>query len=348
VIAIIGILIALLLPAVQAAREAARRMQCSNNMKQFTLGLMNYHDTHSTLPSSCSYLGVYDSNHYRYSPHVMILPYVEQSARYEAIQTAIQSGVGTERPWQSTGGSLEKAIPSYLCPSDGNAQNDGNDGVARTSLVYSVGDGVIQMIATSAVAAGGKVSASESVTHRIPFAPHEWKSLGAITDGTSNTIAVSEAIAPVSTSDTSVHSGAAKLTIHSDMNLYPSRCLNVRDPSDSSKIATSYQSTNWQRCVKWADGQPGRSAFNTVMSPNGPTCSPNGSGDAWAILPAISNHTGGVNVGLIDGSVHFVSDTIDVNGLPDHIQGPGMTGKSPMGVWGALGSINGGEAVAIP
>jgi hypothetical protein len=317
-------------------------------MKQFTLGVMNYHDTQSTLPASCSYIGVFDNTHYRFSPHVMITPYIEQSAYYDTILSGIQADPNTVRPWQATTNILAKAIPTYLCPSDGYAKGDATDGVARTSLMYSVGDGVIQMIGSaSGVPEGGKVGAHESVTHRIPFAPHEWKSLATITDGTSNTVAVSEALIPFSTSDTTIHSGAAKLTIHSGMNLYPSRCLNVRDPLDSKKIAASYQVTNWQRGLKWADGQPGRSAFNTVMSPNGPTCSPNGSGDAWAILPASSNHTGGVNVGYIDGSVHFISDTINVNGLPDHEQGPNMSGKSPMGVWGALGSINGGESVSL-
>jgi prepilin-type processing-associated H-X9-DG protein len=316
-------------------------------MKQFTLGLMNYHDTQNSLPAAASRIRIQDNNdECRYSPHVKILPYVEQSAYYDAINAA--ANAGTIRPWISNNGETEKAIPSYLCPSDGNAKNEGLNRVARTNLMYSLGDGVIQMHTTTPTKTGGRVDASERVTHRIPFAPNEWKSLASITDGTSNTIAVSEAVTMVSTSDTSIRSGGAKLSgLNTGMTLKPSLCLSIRDPLDNKKIAASYQSTAWQHTMKWTDGMPAFTGFNTVMPPNGPTCSPTGTCNAWALLTATSNHSGGVNVGYIDGSVHFVSDTVDTKGLPDHTQGPAMTGTSPLGVWGALGSINGGESVSM-
>ena len=81
VIAIIGILIALLLPAVQAAREAARRMSCTNNLKQYGLGIHNYHDVTSNVPA----LWAWGPTHrFTYvSPHVVTLPFMEQSATYD-------------------------------------------------------------------------------------------------------------------------------------------------------------------------------------------------------------------------------------------------------------------------
>jgi prepilin-type processing-associated H-X9-DG protein len=176
------------------------------------------------------------------------------------------------------------------------------------------------------------------------------KEMEAIQDGTSNTVAVSEIVTQTSSNDASVRSGVAKLTIHSGLTLYLSRCVAVRDPNDNSKIASAYVgTTNMHRGMVWTDGQPGETGFCTLMPPNSPSCSPNGSSDAWCVGTASSNHTGGVNAGYIDGSVHFISETIDTNGSPDVAQGPNLQGKSPCGVWGALGSIAGGETtVSVP
>ncbi|MDR1385336.1 MAG: DUF1559 domain-containing protein [Planctomycetaceae bacterium] len=347
VIAIIGILIALLLPAVQAAREAARRMQCSNNMKQFTLGLMNYHDAHNSFPASLAHLigaNGTSTGRRRFNPHTMILPFVEQTAYWDSIKN---SNVST---WLNSNDIITKPVPSYLCPSDGNAKQPGDSGDSgRTNIVYSTGDGAIQAAETNQGNSKLPVKKEETIAHRAPFSPNLWKGIEAIQDGTSNTVAVSEIVTQTSPNDASVRSGVAKLTIHSDLTLYLSRCVAVRDPNDNSKIASAYiGTTNMHRGMVWTDGQPGETGFCTLMPPNSPSCSPNGSPDAWCVGTASSNHTGGVNAGYFDGSVHFISETIDTNGSPDIAQGPDLQGKSPCGVWGALGSIAGGETVSVP
>ncbi|MBN1393697.1 MAG: DUF1559 domain-containing protein [Pirellulales bacterium] len=109
VITIIGILIALLLPAVQAAREAARRLQCQNNLKQLSLALHNYHEAHCTLPYACDY---------RYTPAragygtwvAMILPHIEQgNIPYDYSKTNCD-------PANTV--AVKTVIPILICPTD--------------------------------------------------------------------------------------------------------------------------------------------------------------------------------------------------------------------------------------
>ena len=107
VITIIGILIALLLPAVQAAREAARRLQCSNNLKQLSLALLNYENTHNTLPPP----GI---TSHQLSWHVYILPFIEQTGMYS--QISFQAG-GYPDFGRNQATYLTR-IDGYLCPSN--------------------------------------------------------------------------------------------------------------------------------------------------------------------------------------------------------------------------------------
>ncbi|EAQ82211.1 DUF1559 domain-containing protein [Blastopirellula marina] len=116
VIAIIGVLIALLLPAVQQAREAARKMQCGNNLKQIGLALHNYHDTNGRFPPGY-YMGLNQSgtaeNLLRYSWFQSLLPFVEQTALFDSVQTDIQAG---RLPWEFT--QRQTIVNGFMCPSD--------------------------------------------------------------------------------------------------------------------------------------------------------------------------------------------------------------------------------------
>ena len=130
VIAIIGMLIALLLPAVQAAREAARRMQCSNHMKQVTLAFHNFHDTYNCFPTGSGYkngdsvilsdnrtsiAGDYGTD--LYGTQVYILPFIEQAARYSAVQRNLMTtwSAGTVIDGQA---AFADAISILVCPSE--------------------------------------------------------------------------------------------------------------------------------------------------------------------------------------------------------------------------------------
>ena len=347
VIAIIGILIALLLPAVQAAREAARRMQCTNNFKQWGVALHVYHDANKSCPAQQSWIWAQlegettPVNTYNWGPTFRLFPMMEQQARYDAICQ--------RRPYVWEGGAIPEMrgnVSTILCPSDGNALQPGLNGGGRSSIVSSCGDGIdANQMRRDEVGGGHWV-----IETRGMFTSGHWKNLSFASDGTSNTVAASETVTNPSTSNGEL---AIKGGVYPVRPWSASTCnTDARDPNDRNQLAQG-SSGSW-RGHWFGEGRPVNGAFNTVMPPNGPCCS-NGAGDGvWAIVAASSNHTGGVNVLVLDGSVQFVSDTVQTNltGMDDRtdgnepVAGP-STGKSPYGIWGAMGTPQGKESVSI-
>jgi type II secretory pathway pseudopilin PulG len=327
VIAIIGILIALLLPAVQAAREAARRMQCTNNMKQYILAMHNYHSAANSFPGIQNQCG----NQNRYSVNLALLPYVEQNAMYEKIVAEVISP-------GANSATMITPLNFLLCPSDTYSKELGR-GTAKTNLVISLGDGV------------------SANTSRGPFqfvkdtSTPRWLNMGSVTDGTSNSIAVSECVTAQGTSELSIKGGVAymagELDPASGGGSNPANCLNLAIDLVNKKIKSEYVASGTWRGGRHFDRLLSYTAFNTIMPPNGPSCNRFNNEDGWAFLSAQSNHTGGVNTGALDGSVHFVSDSVNVGTMPGQMD-HNKSGISPMGVWGALGTINGQESQSFP
>lgn len=345
VIAIIGILIALLLPAVQAAREAARRMQCSNNLKQLGLALHNYHDSMKMFPAlkqgtSGPWTGNYpgDNNSGRLSGFVMLLPYIEQQPMYDQIKRGDpSSGINPWGPYAWTGwGPWNDSPDTLLCPSDSGADRTGKS----NSYAFSVGDQI------QSVRDGKTRGMFASGTNG------HWYGISDMTDGTSNTIAMAERLSGHFTSAGGQNGrtvGATELehvygpAWQSGIIETPQLCYGVSDGKyfvDGSQVAPRF-GTNW------TDGQVMNVAFNTVLPPNAPSCTEGGTwGDHHHIIqPPASRHPSGVNVVMGDGSVHFVSDSIDTGDLAAEVN-PNHGGRSPYGVWGALGSKSGGDAVS--
>lgn len=352
VIAIIGILVGLLLPAVQAAREAARRMQCSNSLKQLSLSLHNYESTYKTFPprkggTTAPFIGSNrnNSNSGRLSGFISLLPYIEQGAMFEQIQAGDPTGTlwgytgaggpsvspGGPAPW--TGWKPWDRSPGFLvCPSGGNTYPA--DATTRiNNYAMSVGDQV-------AGVRDGQIV--RGVFNRV--LPTK---IGDITDGTSNTIAFSErvranfGISVVNANQVENIVGTA--TGVGGIVATPRVCLTQstgRYFNDGVRVKGRFGSL-------WMDGQAERVCFNTVLPPNSPSCTDDTNVNADSvnlIISPSSRHSGGVNVGLCDGSVHFISSNIDTGNTM--VQQP-SGGMSNYGVWGALGSKSGGDMVSL-
>jgi len=125
VIAIIGVMVGLLLPAVQAAREAARRMSCSNNLKQIGLALHNYHDTYRGLPPGYinnppALAGPVAGNNSQWAWGAFLLPFMEQSPLFEQLQVGqinLSAALTAGGPFDKTA-IVNKPVDAFICPSD--------------------------------------------------------------------------------------------------------------------------------------------------------------------------------------------------------------------------------------
>ena len=357
VIAIIGILIGLLLPAVQAAREAARRMQCTNNLKQLGLAVQNYHDANNALPAARSKVGACElwSAETKngtlaagsFGAAVHLLPYVEQSAVYEAVKSYCDAsksprlqyawgGDGLDANFKNSCPAMCAVIDAFICPSDGNATqlSTDNHNTGRLNYMTSRGDSLWN----NNRHVNDETSGNAKTAHRGVFHVGAFPNMSAVTDGTSNTIAWSETV---------TYSGQSGLQIKGNIvsqlksmyngNSNAGQCLAKKN---GTELVAGTSTVGW-RGQRWADGRVMPSGFVTVLPPNSPSCS-YANDDGWGAASAQSNHSGGVNAAMLDGSVRFISETIDAGNASNNCV---SSGKSPYGVWGAMGSINGGETV---
>ncbi|MDD3587722.1 MAG: DUF1559 domain-containing protein, partial [Thermoguttaceae bacterium] len=326
VIAIIGILIALLLPAVQAAREAARRMQCSNNLKQLGLALHNYHDTNNSFPCArygIEYISLASAT---LSFHMMLLPYAEHTSLYDdymAGKFIRTSDYGTGESYPSlTDASVRSKPVSYLsCPSDGNSKTPYIYNIQKSSYLGSSGDAVFGNGDNSSNSRGffdGLRFQNGASSAQLYTNPPHWRNMAAILDGTSNTICMSETVTALDSNRDYVKSNVAYSESFPSSSITPAQCQNVRDDARpgffKAEYALTMSGSTQSRGSIFTCGQPQTMFFNTVMPPNSPSCryAPNTKGTSRSgIGSASSEHSGGVQALLVDGSVRFVSETVD-------------------------------------
>ena len=342
VIAIIAVLIGLLLPAVQAAREAARRIQCTNNLKQIGLALHNYHTQVNSFPMGSgntmySLSPYYVNGHQGLSIHTAILPQLELTAAYNAFNYNWGMADGTYQSFQDNQTVMAMQIAVFLCPSDSSATQQllTGSGTANNCYYGSIG--------TTTNTGPGYTLSLSNVPYSGLFACQQVNSISSITDGTSNTIAFSEAIVGLSTqgpmqaligltSVTTIPAAALQYNAFSDpidVNAGVAACTAAWN----SGSATYTTNNNKQRGDSWVHGAMAMTLFNTIVPPNGvylewSYCSPNSSAGPTAFSNADSYHPGGVNGLMADGHVQFFKNSINQ-----------MT-------WWSLGTIAGGEVIS--
>ena len=326
VIAIIAVLIALLLPAVQAAREAARRSQCVNNLKQFGLAMHNYHSTLNSLPWGTNYGGNWSD----ISAQVMLLPYMEQTAIYNAINFNQYSYNQLANPGnliQTT--AWRTKIAGLVCPSDSDRLTN-----AEGHISYYVNMGSTARSMYNADQFGGPFSAAVDLG-----AGTRPGTLGfsAITDGLSNTAAMSEhllGLGNTGSSGSTFDSTKPTTSVSSIRSTLGGGTQGFLTPLDdynkcfqSPPTASTLAGNDPVGCY-WFVGQPGMTAYTHVMPPNSWSCSYGPIRDYDASITASSRHPGIVNVLFADGSTKAIKSTINNS------------------VWWALGTRAMGEVVS--
>ncbi|SIO05116.1 prepilin-type N-terminal cleavage/methylation domain-containing protein/prepilin-type processing-associated H-X9-DG domain-containing protein [Singulisphaera sp. GP187] len=323
VIAIIAVLIGLLLPAVQAAREAARRMQCNNNLKQLALALHNYEGTNSCFPMGAPTMVYTDRStliNINHSPFVAALPFLEQQAVYNSVNFSRNIYRASHLTVHRIG------IGALICPSDGEAGVQDYHG-----SIQDITTNVRVLFSSYATNAGlwfnwtrGTASPNTNTDFRAAatgiFYTNSATKLAEITDGTSNTILVGE-------------------RAHSILPLI------------------GRQEWHW-----WFDAYYG-DALITSLYPINPlrkltTTTSTGSASNALTDSFSSMHPGGVNVAFTDGSVRFLKDSI--NSWPVNPQTGAVLAvvsggqntayvldpKIPQGVFQALTTRRGGEVIS--
>jgi prepilin-type N-terminal cleavage/methylation domain-containing protein/prepilin-type processing-associated H-X9-DG protein len=314
VIAIIGILVALLLPAIQAAREAARRTQCINNMKQAALALHNYESSKKAFPPFCELPRT--TTFQPFSAQARILPYIEE----EALAKLIDFDVAV--PFTAHPEVAKTRVAPYICPSEENDRARQTPTLLYYPLNYCFNEGTWFIYDPASDEAGDGA-----------FAPNRAFKAGQISDGLSHTIAMSECKAyQPNMWDTG--NPAAK---------------GVAPPTTPADLAAYFGGTfDFNGHTEWVEGDVHETGFTTTFTPNTLVAykDPGGAtynidvtsmrdGESttqptYAAVTARSYHPGAVNVAMMDGSVRTVADEID---LP---------------VWRAAGTRAGNESAALP
>ncbi len=341
VIAIIGVLVGLLLPAVQTAREAARRSSCANNMKQLQLAVLNFESTHKRLPEQSRSELMYrlrgtSGNTQRFSFITLVLPMMEQQETYDGIIQQVSSNASFA-PY--TGHATTRTeIPMLKCASDQLASRRPNVNSDKGRTSYHINRGDIRMKWDDAKKRGPGCTGYAFWGQAGQFVrPIRIKD---VTDGTSNTICLGEVRVGGPGGQSTQWHGTGLSGAAGTKGKNPAICAAlVAGNGDYTGTAPSNSKfVGWN----WSDSKSQYTSFFTFAGPNYPRCVGNNSEDGGCV-PASSYHPGGAMMTHVDGSVKFYSDDISAGNATADTPGS-HKGASYYGVIGALGSMNGGEA----
>ena len=347
VIAIIGILIGLLLPAVQAARESARRMKCSNNMRQWGLALHNYHAVFNRIP------GLSDEANSCVSPQAALLAYAEQVALRELIDTKIdlyRYQTGSSRSVTLNDHYVEIAATPIMftrCPSDGGATtqtiaitNDAyrtEEVYACNNYVWQTGSGTGWTFRINSTLSTGDVATRNAGSSDGPFYLKSSLGFAAFRDGTGSTIILSETCVgsgekDISSSTLSYREIVANKLQQTYMADYSAASLakyeEMRDADDAALEALFSKIPKWRTDIgkSWIVGKFDSTLFNAFLTPN--SRFPNLYISNYGFVGARSRHPGVVEALFADGAIRTISDSVSKD------------------VWRAAATIAGGETVS--
>jgi prepilin-type N-terminal cleavage/methylation domain-containing protein/prepilin-type processing-associated H-X9-DG protein len=280
VIAIIGVLIGLLLPAVQKVREAANRLSCSNNLKQIGLAAHNYHDTFRQLPTGQT-VGT------RFSALSRMLPYIEQDNVYKLIDfSTIDFAPVNQTP-------ISTRISIFRCPSDV-AESPLPELGGAINYMANKGSGIVWQDNTGPNANMPKPNGVFFYDSKTRFAD--------IIDGLSNTAFFSERL--LGDGSNSIVSPIEDVFLATTSPSTPDEAVQMCNAVDITDLTNQFP---FFMGAPWADGQH---CYLHVAPPNSRSC-----GFLYvlrAVMPPSSRHPGGVNLLMGDGSVHFIQNQIDL------------------------------------
>jgi prepilin-type processing-associated H-X9-DG protein len=320
-------------------------MQCTNNLKQLALALHNYHDAYKTFPPQSVGTTLPDGNWgsgnwrlqngNRRSWLVNSMAFYDQQALLDKVNqgTALSN---TDMVPTGRGGAnglwggyypYRVKVSSVLCPSDGTGVRSSNNDTAKVNYMGSVGDSI--------------VNNQNSTNVRGMFSHVRGKSVRDVKDGTSNTAFLSESSIATGWGGPSCNTLHGCYTIVTGLANNPAACLATRGPN--ATVIGNYPTSHQRRGQSLYSGFSMMTGFTTVLPPNSPQCA-NGRGEwEWGVFPPDSFHPGGVNLAMADGSLRYISDTIDTGN--SSLPGPSISNLKPSvyGLWGALGTVNGTE-----
>ena len=277
VIAIIGLLIALLLPAAQAARESSRRVKCTSNLRQVALALTSYHDVHGVLP---------DCSNYNYSFLVTLLPYAEQESLYRSFDFRINA-LDYEGPLDSA------RVSTFECPSDGSRFHDGDRTWAAGNYHANCGSGAQRYGFNGVIA---------YTRHPLGWIHHV--SFESISDGLSQTALLSEVAA--GDRSTSVRRCVWNLPGSHSAEEFEAFASECRLAPDSAPPMTGVP-----RGRPWSEVSAFWMLYNHALPPNSPSCYASMNA-AHSIFSTSSMHGSIVNLARADGSVASMNEDVDL------------------------------------